>query len=139
MNVHFLSKTIEWETPQSIFDSLNKEFRLKVDVCATTANAKLSVFFTKKEDGLAQDWKNKRCWMNPPYGKEITDWIQKAATGGGYNRCGAVACAYRYALVSRIYIWAKERGSAFLERTIEIWGFKKQCAISFYGSHLAMI
>jgi len=28
-------------------------------------------------DGLAQPWSGK-CWMNPPYGRAIVPWIQKA-------------------------------------------------------------
>lgn len=87
MNVHFSSKTDEWETPQNIFDDLNKEFDLHLDVCATSGNAKCYNYFYKHggdrfRDGLAQDWSGKRCWMNPPYGREIGKWIEKAATGG---------------------------------------------------------
>lgn len=82
MNVHFSSKTPEWETPQGVFDVLNEEFKLKVDVCATGENAKLSSFFTKDDDGLSKNWRGLRCWMNPPYGREIGKWIEKAATGG---------------------------------------------------------
>ena len=31
----------------------------------------------RNKDGLAQDWKG-TCWMNPPYGREISAWVQKA-------------------------------------------------------------
>jgi phage N-6-adenine-methyltransferase len=82
--VHFSSATDEWETPQDLFDRLNKEFDLTVDVCATKENTKLPHFYTKAMDGLSYDWKNfgGRCWMNPPYGREIGKWVEKAATGG---------------------------------------------------------
>lgn len=33
---------------------------------------------TLKEDGLIQDWSNDVCWMNPPYGKDISLWLKKA-------------------------------------------------------------
>lgn len=82
MNVHFMSKTTEWETPQDVFDKLNDEFRLNYDVCATAQNAKCKVYCSKKDDGLSVSWKGKRCWMNPPYGSEIPKWIEKAAMGG---------------------------------------------------------
>ena len=80
--VHFSSKTDMWSTPQYIFDELNREFSLGVDVCATPENAKLPHFFTKEMDGLSQSWINKRCWMNPPYGREIGKWVEKADVGG---------------------------------------------------------
>lgn len=80
--VHFMSKTDDWETPQAVFDALDKEFNLAVDVCATAENAKLPTYFTKEEDGLSKDWEDLSCWMNPPYGREIGKWVEKAATGG---------------------------------------------------------
>lgn len=82
MSIHFSSKTPEWETPSDTFEALHREFRLNLDVCATHLNAKLMPYFTKEIDGLSQSWKDKRCWMNPPYGREIGKWIEKAATGG---------------------------------------------------------
>ncbi len=80
MNVHFSSQTDDWSTPQSLFDELNKEFGFTLDVCATKENAKCSKFFTKEDDGLYQEWGNNRCWMNPPYGREIGKWVEHAAS-----------------------------------------------------------
>jgi phage N-6-adenine-methyltransferase len=79
----FSSRTEEWETPQYVFDWLNSEFHFTLDVCATPENAKCKIYFTKKEDGLKQDWQangnfGRWCWMNPPYGKEIDRWMGKA-------------------------------------------------------------
>lgn len=78
MNVHFSSKTDEWETPQELFDELEKEFGFDTDVCANPVNAKCARFFTKKQDGLTQEWTGV-CWCNPPYGRQIGKWVQKAA------------------------------------------------------------
>ena len=78
MNVHFMSKTDEWETPRGVFDKLNTEFGFTLDVCATPANAKCIRYFDMAEDGLAQSWIGYRCWMNPPYGRKIGKWIKKA-------------------------------------------------------------
>ena len=88
-NVMFSSKTPEWETPQELFDSLNKIYGFKLDVCATPENAKCARYFTKEQDGLAQKWEGV-CWMNPPYGREIGKWVKKAyetATQGGVVVC----------------------------------------------------
>lgn len=72
------SKTDLWETPQDFFDRLNDEFHFNVDVCATPDNAKCGTYFTKENDGLSQSWGGYTCWCNPPYGREIGKWVQKA-------------------------------------------------------------
>jgi len=77
MNVHFSSKTDLHATPQGFFDRLNAEFNFEVDVCATNENTKCVSWFTKEQDGLAQEWKGV-VWMNPPYGREIGKWMKKA-------------------------------------------------------------
>jgi site-specific DNA-methyltransferase (adenine-specific) len=74
----FSSATPEWETPQALFDALDKEFHFTLDVCATAGNAKCLVFFSKEDNGLSQDWGNNN-WMNPPYGREIGYWVEKAS------------------------------------------------------------
>ena len=76
--VHFSSKTDEWATPQWLFDELNKEFGFTLDVCALPDNAKCEKYYTPDVDGIKQSWENNTCWMNPPYGREISKWVQKA-------------------------------------------------------------
>lgn len=76
-DVMFSSKTDDWETPQDLFDKLDQEFEFNLDVCATRDNRKCRNFYTKELDGLKQDWHGV-CWMNPPYGREIGKWVQKA-------------------------------------------------------------
>jgi len=78
MKVHFSSKTDEWFTPQNFFDLVKKDYGVfDIDVCANKENAKCEKYFDKEIDGLSQDW-NGACWMNPPYGKEISKWMKKA-------------------------------------------------------------
>jgi len=75
----FTSNRDDWETPQELFDKLNKEFHFQLDPCATTITAKCLNFFTKEEDGLKQNWvKYKSIFMNPPYGFVISEWLKKA-------------------------------------------------------------
>lgn len=73
----FSSKTDLWATPQDFFNRLHSAFRFTTDVCALPENAKCAKFYTPEMDGLAQDW-NGTCWMNPPYGRGIGEWIEKA-------------------------------------------------------------
>ena len=77
-SVHFLSKTNEWTTPQTLFDELNNEFNFTLDPCCTKENAKCKKFYTMAEDGLSQTWANEVVFMNPPYGREIGKWVEKA-------------------------------------------------------------
>lgn len=71
------SESAEWETPQWLFDVLDDEFGFQRDVCATAENAKCKQFFDKDDNGLEQKWTGV-CWMNPPYGREIAEWMTKA-------------------------------------------------------------
>jgi phage N-6-adenine-methyltransferase len=76
MDVHFSSASVEWATPQCLFDELDAEFNFELDVCATAENAKCARYFTAADDGLAQPWTGV-CWMNPPY-DAIKHWMAKA-------------------------------------------------------------
>lgn len=74
----FSSETTEWETPQWLFDQLNAEFHFTLDVCAISENAKCPRYFTPEINGLSQSWAGEVCWMNPPYGRGIELWVEKA-------------------------------------------------------------
>jgi hypothetical protein len=54
--VMFSSKTDEWETPQSLFDELDKEFHFDLDVAANEKNAKCANFLDKSKNGLNWKW-----------------------------------------------------------------------------------
>lgn len=71
------SEKMDWETPQDFFNELNKEFKFTLDPCASKENAKCERYFTEKENGLIQNWKDERCFVNPPYGSEIKNWVEK--------------------------------------------------------------
>lgn len=92
-DLHFSSASAEWSTPQDFFEEYNRIYRFTLDVCATPANKKASKYYTIAShacyemlwdgeclglDGLAHDWGTERCWMNPPYGREIIQWMRKA-------------------------------------------------------------
>ena len=78
LEVHFTNKSNEWETPRSLFKELDDEFNFTIDVCATKESAKCERFYTKQTNGLAQSWENEVAFMNPPYGREIGAWVEKA-------------------------------------------------------------
>lgn len=78
----FLSTSEEWETPQELFDDLNKKHHFTLDPCATDKNCKCAYFFTKDQDGLVQNWGGQIVFCNPPYGRNISKWVAKAAKEG---------------------------------------------------------
>ena len=84
MSVHFSSKTNLWSTPEDFYEKLNNVFHFDLDVCATAENAKCDRFFTEETDGLNQYWTG-NVWMNPPYGRGIGAWVEKAFLAGKEN------------------------------------------------------
>jgi len=73
----FSSATDEWRTPPNFFAKLNRRYRFDLDPCATAENATCPLYFTKEQDGLAQDWGTHRVFCNPPYGRKIGKWARK--------------------------------------------------------------
>lgn len=72
------SRGSDWATPKELYEELDKEFHFTLDVCASDWNTKHKNYFTEKDDALAKDWGNNICFMNPPYGKVLNDWMKKA-------------------------------------------------------------
>lgn len=95
-NVMFSSKTDNWSTPQDLFELLDSEFHFTLDVCADENNHKCEKFFTQEDDGLKQKWSGV-CWMNPPYGRGIKHWVEKA-----YKAIGGGIALYAYFLLAQI-------------------------------------
>lgn len=87
----FSSNSEEWYTPKPLFNALNKTYGFTLDPCCTKESALCSRFFTKKEDGLHQSWEGERVFLNPPYGREIRKWIEKAARESEENSVLVVA------------------------------------------------
>ena len=72
----FSSKSDSWETPNWLFDELNKEFNFTLDPCSSNSNRKTSKYYTIVEDGLTQDWLGETVFVNPPYSK-VEKWVAK--------------------------------------------------------------
>jgi len=125
--IHVSSKSAEWETPKDFFARYDEVFNFEIDVCATDENALVSSYWTKEDDALSKDWEGKVCWMNPPYGREIGKFMEKA-----YNESlkGAVVVClvtsrtdtrwwHDYAMKGRIeFVRGRLR---FINRTFPSW------------------
>lgn len=91
LSVHYSSATAEWSTPQPLFNALNATYRFDLDVCATPENAKCERFYTKEDDAFTKPWTG-RVWMNPPYGREIGRWVQRAHLAAAQKEAEIVCC-----------------------------------------------
>lgn len=67
-----------WETPPEVFEPLHREFDFTIDLCAQVSTAKVPRFYTEEQNALERSWAGERCWMNPPYGREVYAWTRKA-------------------------------------------------------------
>ena len=76
----FSSKKQDWATPWHLFNVLDAEFNFTLDAAASPSNHKCHRYL--KKDGLTQSWttiaRNGAVWLNPPYGKEVGKWVEKA-------------------------------------------------------------
>ena len=72
----FKSTNQEWETPDDLFEKINKTFYFTRDVCATKDNAKCYSYWTEEDSCLDKQWGGVN-WMNPPY-KNMKQFIKKA-------------------------------------------------------------
>jgi phage N-6-adenine-methyltransferase len=84
--VMFSSVSDEWETPPALFATLDREFGFELDLAATGANAKCARFYSREEDAFTREWRGV-CWLNPPYGRAIGRWVERA-----YQAAAAGAC-----------------------------------------------
>jgi phage N-6-adenine-methyltransferase len=73
----FSSEKDDWETPEELFKQLNDEFNFTLDPCCTRETAKCFNFYTAEDNGLTKEWKGS-VFMNPPYGRQIVNWVKKA-------------------------------------------------------------
>lgn len=116
----FTSNTDMWETPQALFDELDKEFHFTLDVCAVPENAKCERYFTPAQNGLKQDW-NTGGGHNL-YEPSIRSGNRLVGTqSSGKQRHGSmfVAGADGHGVVSRLHI--RQSGDPFYPGEIKIW------------------
>jgi len=91
-DLFFSSVNQQYETPQWLFDKLNSVFFFKRDLAADSSNAKCKRYFSIHEgtDSLITSWDFIGWqWLNPPYGRELYEWVEKCANEAkeGNNIC----------------------------------------------------
>lgn len=69
-----------WRTPKSLIEAIQSRFGVcfSLDACAeNSAASKAPSYYSPSDDGLSLPWPGV-VWCNPPYGKTISLWIEKA-------------------------------------------------------------
>ena len=122
--VHFSSETPEWYTPPKIIAAVVEFFdAIDLDPCADPGYPKTvpaRQHYTREDNGLARPWWG-RVYMNPPYGDEIGQWVERLVT---LDRAGTI-----------------EAGIALLPaRTgTQWWKLLGECAICFIDGRLTFV
>jgi len=77
------STSANWETPQALLEPLYSMFGVfDLDPCSPTSNGhtapvRANVHYTEDDDGLSLPWFG-TVYMNPPYGRSLSQWTAKA-------------------------------------------------------------
>lgn len=88
-SVHFSSMRLDWRTPHALYAELNKEFHFDLDPCGDQSHPLAPHTFTTI--GLDRPWFG-NVFMNPPYGREIGKWLEKATKEVKAGNANVVVC-----------------------------------------------
>lgn len=68
-----------WRTPQELLLALYRVFKFDLDPCSPTKKGpvKARVHYTEEDDGLSLPWHG-AVYVNPPYGRTLAEWVEKA-------------------------------------------------------------
>lgn len=103
-----VSQSIDWLTPPEWLDRLGA---FDLDPCASVGQpwATARVMYTIHDDGLAQPWTG-RVWLNPPFGRAATQWLERLAAHG--DGIALLPAATETALWYR-HVWPKASAVLF--------------------------
>ena len=108
----FSSRTDEWATPADTFAELDAEFHFNLDPCATAENHKCPRYFTKEDDGLAQNWGGVQCVLQSslrPGHQGLGAQVQRGGKEARHARGARTDTAYFHD-----YIYHKAREVRFI-------------------------
>lgn len=99
--------TDEWLTPPEIIEALGP-FDLDPAAPVERPWPTAGAHYTIEDDGLSRPWFG-RVWLNPPYGAQVTTWLERLADHG---RGTALIAARTETEVFHRFVWG--RASALL-------------------------
>lgn len=76
------SGDMSWQTPDNVLERVRKLGTIALDPCTNAGNpVGAARFYTPKDFGLSQSWatdaRGGLIYVNPPYGRELPEWIAK--------------------------------------------------------------
>jgi|1_EtaG_2_1085319.scaffolds.fasta_scaffold02078_8 site-specific DNA-methyltransferase (adenine-specific) len=79
----------DWATSWDFFRPLMDEFNFTLDAAADMQNKKVERYYGVEQNGLSQSWENETVWCNPPYGRDVPNWLKK---GIDEAKRGCISC-----------------------------------------------
>lgn len=80
-----------FETPDELFDQLNRIFNFTLDAACTSTNCKCpkGYYYDKGQDSLKMNWGGDRVFCNPPFSRK-SEFIKKAYMEVLFHNCPIV-------------------------------------------------
>ena len=78
--VYLRSQSHDWRTPPELFAALDSQYHFTVDAAADASNHLCSRYWTETDNALTLSWAGETVFCNPPYGREMPRFVQKAYT-----------------------------------------------------------
>jgi phage N-6-adenine-methyltransferase len=139
------SKDMDAVTPQDFYEQMNREFNFELDLAADESNTKCKYYYDEEANSLKQPWEG-RCWCNPPYGRGVIAWVNKAAYEAGCVRVKSPGPLVVMLLVPRTDTeWFRIAAQTadeirFIKGRLQFEGQPNKapfpsCVVIWYGSH----
>jgi hypothetical protein len=106
--------TETWLTPPHIIQALGSSSSFDLDPCAAPMprpwDTAQNHYTWPEQDGLKLPWEG-RVWLNPPYGRAMTDWLKKMSR---HNKGTALIFARTETEAYHEFVWPYASGILFL-------------------------
>ena len=80
LSIHRQINAIDtWGTPENIFNFAEKRWgSFQLDAAANKNNFLVKNYISETQDALVTDWNAKNTWLNPPYGRQMPRFVERA-------------------------------------------------------------
>ncbi len=110
----YSSRSEEWPTPNSFFEVLDEEFAFTLDLCAIADNTKCRRYFTKRQNGLTQDWgQTSRLLQSAFNGKTMGVAVGRTKCLEASQRCARLSFCFAHARTDTRWFQLDENDQAF--------------------------
>ena len=94
LSIHRQKDAIDtWGTPNEIFNfAKNRWGNFTLDAAANLFNCKVINFISESQDALKTSWISNNTWLNPPYGRQMPKFIQRALNQVQEGNTNRVVC-----------------------------------------------